>query len=218
MKNNWYVYLKLIKSEYLGEYWIDSGSAIFADGNVGDMNHEGYVIQHAQSLLCESDDWESGKQELAEEIWGLVENNPVLLEAAISYGISEKTCEEDAEQIICEFGEKSGAMNPEKWLLFTVANDNYSHPNMDLRDFAMKNWGWKAVRGRNVQTWFLTSSDLSSISDGLNEILGYEEEAEKQLFNLEIRSNGKYFSDIPLEIIETKNPAAIQTFRQVAFG
>ena len=34
-----------------GEYWIIDGSATFADGDVGDMNHEGYAIDHARHRI-----------------------------------------------------------------------------------------------------------------------------------------------------------------------
>jgi hypothetical protein len=40
---NWFRKIKLAQQ---GEYWIDnSGNAIFADGDIGDFNHAGYVIQ-----------------------------------------------------------------------------------------------------------------------------------------------------------------------------
>ena len=35
---NWY------KKAQQGEWWIISGQANYADANIGDMNHSGYVI------------------------------------------------------------------------------------------------------------------------------------------------------------------------------
>lgn len=223
---NWYNYLnssnlnKVIKGEYRGEYWIVDGTAIFADGDVGDTNHEGYVILHAQNLLYEGENWETGKREMAREIWEVVEGNTTLLAEATTYGITERTCEKDAEEVICEFGEKTGVLTGEKWELFTIANGNYSNANMDLRDYAMKNWGWKAVRGNSIQTWHLTSSDMRSIANGLYDIVGEVggEEEEEEEFSIEIMSNHKYFSGIPMKVIESRNPAAVLTYRQVAFG
>ena len=36
-----------------GEWWIMNGTAAFADGDVGDFNHEGYAIQTAQQSIME---------------------------------------------------------------------------------------------------------------------------------------------------------------------
>jgi hypothetical protein len=43
---NWYLLLKMaMLSKVANEYWIDdNGQSIYADGDVGDYNHEGYVI------------------------------------------------------------------------------------------------------------------------------------------------------------------------------
>jgi hypothetical protein len=36
-----------------GEYWIQGGSVEFADGDIGDFNHEAVVMQHAAILLSD---------------------------------------------------------------------------------------------------------------------------------------------------------------------
>jgi hypothetical protein len=49
LKEQWKILSErhLIESSIVsGEYWIIEGSAIFADGDVGDMNHEAHVISH----------------------------------------------------------------------------------------------------------------------------------------------------------------------------
>jgi len=46
--------------EIKGEYWItDSGDIIFADGDVGDFNHEGYIIDSLASLIADEVDFPS---------------------------------------------------------------------------------------------------------------------------------------------------------------
>ena len=38
-----------------GEYWItNDGSTMYADGNVGDYNHEAYVIEYVQAEIASS--------------------------------------------------------------------------------------------------------------------------------------------------------------------
>jgi hypothetical protein len=36
---------KFIRLAQTGEFWIQEGTAMYADGDIGDMNHEGYVIE-----------------------------------------------------------------------------------------------------------------------------------------------------------------------------
>jgi len=56
--------------ELQGEYWFDeNGNTMYADGDVGDMNHEAYVIQrcvgeitsifdiYSEDNILESDTW-----------------------------------------------------------------------------------------------------------------------------------------------------------------
>ena len=35
----------LKESKFRGEWWFQEGQAVFADGDVGDMNHEAVVIE-----------------------------------------------------------------------------------------------------------------------------------------------------------------------------
>ena len=56
-----------------GEYWInDDGDILHADGDTGDMNHEGHVIDTLQSQITSlldhnyEHDWEKFKEKAAE--------------------------------------------------------------------------------------------------------------------------------------------------------
>jgi len=58
-----------ISQSLRGEWWIISGQAVFADGDIGDMNHEMYVIQSVQRQYVDDEfdrmdyiDWEGFEQ------------------------------------------------------------------------------------------------------------------------------------------------------------
>ena len=84
-------------------------------------------------------------------------------------------------------------------LLQTSLGHGYVH------DYAMKNWGWMAMRGTSLECWTL---DLPQISSFIDEVLnseGFEDGDEEPTFDIEVKSNGKYFTDVPLSVIDGRN-------------
>ena len=199
------------KADLQGEWWIQSGTAYSADGNVDDMNHEAYVIAQAQSELADGEvwDWESWKEQKALEL--LQEK-----EEEIDQGYFEGEDEEAAKYQIWEMKQDPGyyadelieeeikQMGGEPELLM-VANGQG-----DARLYGMKNYGWKRVEGRHVETWTLTKGDLQSIAAGLWD--AYNEGAEKALYNIEVRNPAKYYANIPYQVIEDANPAKLREY------
>ncbi len=203
---NWYK-----KAQLNGEWWIQDGSAYFADGDVGDMNHEGMVIAQAQSELADDevwdwDDWKRQKalellQEKEEEIKaGYYEGDDP---SALEYKIWEMKQDPDyhADELIEEEIREMGG-NVE---LLSVANGQG-----DARLYGMKNYGWKRLEGRHIETWTLSKSDLQSIASGLWD--AYNEEAEKALYNIEVRNPAKYYLNVPYQAIEHGNPAKLRDY------
>ena len=67
-------------SEVHGEWWIDdNGQAVFADGDVGEYNHEGYVIGVILSSYFEMDSVDSPDIFDIEKKWGRVIQRPTYL-------------------------------------------------------------------------------------------------------------------------------------------
>lgn len=213
-KMNWYALDKnrFVRLSFLdGEWWIDNGTALFADGDIGDMNHEAYVIEYARNMLADYDeDFES---------WKLSESKKVYDKL-----ISETQDEEEKDDLMDSYNS-----DPEGFLidnldntnidqkLFFVANDNVG--SNDVRLYAMKNWGWKRVQGKFVETYNLTSSDLESIYEGLydaysNDIDEMEERGGDIMFTIEVRSNNTMFHDIPYSMIANKNISNLMEYRE----
>lgn len=165
----------LIKEEVSirGEYWIDdSGFPIYADSDIGDWSHEGVVEDMSQREVAEDlgvyaddefIDWEETKMKIVKE-------------NIDSLTPEERTSVADNYQSAFELIAKKENIDND---LLAVAEGL-----ADARDYAMKNWGWKAVRGNYVDTWTLNQNDFKNIYQGLGEIMegeGIEEEEGDQI-------------------------------------
>jgi len=69
-----------------GEWWIADGQALYADGDIGDMTHEGYAIDYAKRLVLDAlgldtDDEYAELPEEYEGTWLDADNIAALLEA-----------------------------------------------------------------------------------------------------------------------------------------
>lgn len=185
----------LNKTAFLdGEWWIIDGTAHFADGDVGDFNHEAYVIQHAQYLLMDGEeDWESWKISKAMETYEEIKDDYSEEEA---YEMMNEV-ENDPENFIANHIDEVGLDSD----TFFIANGNYSQ---DPREWSMKKFGWKRMAGNNITTWTLSSSDLESIKRGIWDAFE-PEQLENEVFNIEVMSNKKMFWRVPMDVIESGN-------------
>ena len=184
--------------EMRGEWWIDdSGFAMFADGDIGGMNHEGYVIDRVNRQILyhlgiDADDSGEGvegvfeHEEELDEILGETENYEELYKALDAQLV---TLWPDAQQ--------------RKDALSVVRG------GLDARVYGLKWDGWKRVKGTEIETWTLTPDDLSAIARGLGDT---GDEIENCKFNIEVRSTGKYYVDVPLDVIDKGRISALREY------
>jgi hypothetical protein len=168
-----------------GEYWISKdGSIEFADGDIGDMNHEGLVIQRVlgeigNALHMYNDDpsWEMIVDYVEKEY--------------NSEGESELS-EEEIEKLI-EEEISSMFANPK-------AAIEVARLGGDAREFAMEYYGDKWCRGNNVTSWNLAPEDIAAISEGVSEIVYQETDEDPSLYLVELtirdRTGKSYFTTL----------------------
>lgn len=156
-----------------GEYWIEDGHVQFADGDIGDYNHEGYaimsvvgqyqdeIIDFAEKLRIENDKTRDGRiyepdseltQELMTQIYEkLTERTkrPMDSSQAISYIMRTIGCNKDAYDILCGGG--------------------------DGRMYAMEYYGWIAVRSNNVEFYGWDQQKKNQIANGIRDIINEED-------------------------------------------
>lgn len=150
-----------------GEYWIIDGHVDFADGDIGDKNHEAiandYIFNHfstnvsnlAEELGIE-DDTESYGEVDPEKVTTILNNIIELLmtdkgmneQGANAYVMKELQADQEAFVILMGGG--------------------------DPRFYVIKHWGWIAVRSNNVEIFGYDTSRQKQIAEGIRDIL-YEE-------------------------------------------
>lgn len=220
------LYSGLINEEIRGEWWItENGDVWFADGDVGDMNHEMIVASMCSqdilnylgieieqiAFLSELSEDESNeiKSVIIEEKWGDVNS------------LSEDQYEEyqewlervDIEEAIREFLKENTDMEDVDLTVDVAFN------NMDAREYGMQKLGWKRVHGNWIQTQFLTERDLKIIASGVDEILsevGYYDTDDsdiKETFNIEVYATHRTFTDIPWSVLNKGNISSIIPYR-----
>jgi len=210
---NWYKQLK--SAEVRGEFWIDdSGNVMEASGD-GDYNHEGYVIDYAQSSLAEGEDYEGWKTSSAMKI---LEEKKAELEDKKD---EMEDVEQDTTQITKEIDDIWEQSRDIDYYAYKLLMDSFSPEEMELfniaemqgdpRTYAMKKWGWKRLEGKHIETWNLTVRDLNVIANGLYDAYGQMEEnsLDNEEFAIYVYSTKMWYNAVHWEDIHKQNIRAI---------
>jgi hypothetical protein len=215
---NWYVTLKLaMMPKVANEYWIHDGQASYADGDVGDVNHEGMVID---SILAEHDlegadlmthqgcvafvrDW----------VWDHAQEAVQLLESKGVIPPGTQVQQDDVEQ----YADKLTAEDVLAAIGLSANQIGVLFNRTDGRDYALEVWGWKRMIGNSVQTWELDAKDLGDIGDGIYDAMGDQGEDddgedEQRLFNIEVMNPPATYQDVPLTVILSGDLNALQPY------
>jgi hypothetical protein len=202
---NWYKRIKLAQfGAGYGEWWIgEDGNAMFADGDISDMNHEGYVMQTARALIAKPEynqgewtDWTGFVYDKSVEILEKSKSNPQLVQE-LEQRLNKSFQLIKPQDIVYE------GMVEEELLKegFSQEEISAAEGRGDLRLFAIKNWGWKRVMNNQIETYTLTDNDLNVISKGLSDIVQNDEEG-NSLWNIESINPRQYLQNIPLKYID----------------
>lgn len=176
----------ILESRIRGEYWIQGGDVTFADGDIGDMNHEAYAIQHA---LCLAIDYFGG--ETGDDL------DVTTLEEAVLAWAADNDVTIDPDEWI-DAAREELSRQPDSAERLEVFNCALGHG--DAREVAMRYWGWKWCRGNNIATWTFTPDDRRSIASGVDNILDSEgfddddEEGPDVDLSIGVGSTGKHYN------------------------
>lgn len=176
-------------SEIRGEYWIQDGWVDFADGDVGDKNHEMIAVHHYASKHI--DDLVGIANDLEVPLHGM------RLSSSGRFLVDEEYPAGDAEQIrekiISAVENKeiewnlphgeSAADSVDEYLQKTLKIDHNEYNcifgNCDARLMVMQREGWIAVRSNNVELFGYDDSKRREIVRGIEEILNQEGDDEE---------------------------------------
>jgi hypothetical protein len=164
-----------------GEYWIQDGHVEFADGDIGDLNHEAIAMnyvagQHLDSLinLAEELDINTAKfsaysEYPAQDMEQLLAIVIDMMEDMEDPGNPAMPKYRSRQQVEMELMRQLGIDNETLQVLRGIG---------DARLHVMKYEGWVAVRGNNLEFYGMDAGKLKKVSDGLSDILGQELEQE----------------------------------------
>jgi hypothetical protein len=149
-----------------GEYWYDGDMLHYADGDIGDQNHEGIAVEHVVSMYV--DEIAELAEELELDFEGISNYDQVYTEDVYSLiqSISEKLQESMSEQ------------EADKYIMNQIGADEETYLILlgfgDPRLYAMKRLNWIAVRSNNVEVYGYDIQKQKEVADALNEIMDVE--------------------------------------------
>lgn len=158
-----------------GEYWFDeSGNTMYADGDVGDMNHESYVIQRCAGEVCSHFDCYMDMEVSLEQ----------MEESILSHIIDELDIEDEDEKEDAIFAIKNDPAEAMiQYLAYNgletkeKANDlvliGYGSSG-DAREYAIKNWNWARVHRDSIEVNKLDRETLRLVARGIDSALSEE--------------------------------------------
>lgn len=200
-----------------GEYWICDGQAIYADGDFGDINHEGLVIQHVFSELVDELENDDLFSPLAASWRRLSEDEGVDTIAAVeelnnfadSLLKENKICQDDLDDIE-EFIRQKIEWTDEKMRVALGRTE-------DARVYGIENLGWIRVLNNNIQLADLTKKSLDILADGLYDCFGELWEKSEYFIEEHKRLNSvsndiRLYRNVPGSVIASGDLGYLRTY------
>jgi hypothetical protein len=178
------------------EYWFHNKQIEFADGDIGDKNHqiiaEDYILNHYIPRPPEH---------LETLSKGTLNQASAYDETFLQYLMDKYKYDRDYAQSNAYFG------NYLRWLM--TGDDESEAPVVhevlsalkDPRKYAVENLGWIRVQDDSIETYNLDQSHLDEIMTGLYELYG--DVVYNMKFNFETHSPRKYFENVSFAEIES---------------
>ncbi len=141
-----------------GEYWIIDGYVDFADGDIGDRNHEMIAIEHLLHRYVDN------ITSLAEEM-GIEFDDPQGFAGVDGELIANVTNEILAQIPVAEFLQRTEMPQDVYVVLFG---------NGDARNYVIVHDGWIAIRNMNIELYGYDARKQKGLADGLWEIMESE--------------------------------------------
>lgn len=201
------------ESSLRGEYWIDdSGESWYADGDVGDINHEGMVIDLVRRQVLDDLGVDTSSEEYVDVIGKYYDQIFDNIKDDLNKEQLIEWENEEFEKVIKFYLKSQNVENVDEKL-------DVVYGRMDGRDYGMKFLGWKRMKGNVIQTETLTNDDIKIINRGIysaygDEINDDDDDDEEPVFNIEVNSTRSWYEDIPLSVIEKRSSTALNPYRK----
>ena len=163
----------------LGEFWIDeTGFATFADGNIGDFNHEGLALQTIRCRILNSIGADFDDSICDDDFYTNLIQKELELEEEPSVWTAEKAILKRLEE----------DKDPEYELIKRLVNSK------DPRETVINEFGWIWVKGNWAGFKEINQESLKRLSQGFQEIVNDEEDVEGIEVTLRVFNENKEYS------------------------
>lgn len=163
-------------SQIRGEYWIQDGYVQFADGDIGDFNHELIAIHHFASKYI--DQLIDLAYELGVDLeeFRRDEEHPAGDAETIRNNIVSAVENKEIEWVLPDGADAGDSVDEYIKNTINIDDDEYDciFGGCDARLMVMEKEGWIAVRSNNVEFWGYDEQKRKEIVDGVEQILEQE--------------------------------------------
>lgn len=181
-----------------GEYWFDErGDTMYADGDVGDMNHEAYVIQRCTGQVISHFDLSFDLDEVSLESFE---------SAILEHIISELDIEDEDEKEEAVFEIEN---DPANAIIKYLVDNNFETPedatdlvlmgygsSTDAREYAIKKWNWARVHRDSIEVNKLDRETLKNVAKGIDSVLSEESIGDNAEMDYDESDDQELFEDI----------------------
>ena len=179
-----------------GEFFLDRGTANYADGDIGDFNHEAIVVH---DMGVEVGDFANDVLDMDLDDFG-----------GEGFDITDIEAVRDT---------LNGMDKAEVDALFTEHGMTWEKVDIaagigDARAYGIKELGYMRVAGNNVELHQLTPRRMRDLADGLADAAGDAEGLENMLFNIEDSATGAFYENVPFDVIESGQMKALRDFKK----
>jgi len=185
-----------------GEFWLDGGTSMFADGDIGEMDHEGYAMDYAarEQLNNIQGDYDEFNGEDVDWFGFTAKWTADMIE---KYGLDETA---DPLNDLTEEQLKEEGVDRELW--------SVAFGNGDVRAYAAEKWGWVRVAGNSIQMNTLDKAKLKELADGLYDAYQSvdEDEFNSQCYNIETKT--AFYMSVPYPVIESGDMKALRDYKE----
>ena len=197
-------------SDAHGEWWLVEGQAHFADGDVGDINHLGFLFDTLASELAEALVAHEEFSDLGlllrsgcEAEHGL--DPPMLRQEILDWSdqAARRTGRDELYEDPYTVLREAIDWDETRWDILTDDGDNN-----DGRLWAIEHRGWVRLADNRLECWKITKSVLKMISDALWDV--YEDDSYRQKFTIEERSSNTLYKDVPYATIADAAPSKLR--------
>ena len=199
-----------------GEWWLTESGPLFADGDVGNANHE--ILAQEQAVRDFTADLvrmanESNDQAFKDRVYKFDDEISRLTdEEGMDLDSAQRLVRESFKDNIEELSQSV----PETDRPMFKASADAAMGKIDARDYGLQK-GWARVQGNNIQMQRVTDSSLRRVADNLSEAEDPDVLSE-QTFTIEDMTARRTYDDVPFAELDKGSLSALIPFRGARFS